>query len=147
VNDPRGRTSFTRRQVRQSPPPAGEPEYYEQTISETRDEFRFTIQIAKRIHFATFRFGILESTGGLGLDLHFLDDHLTVNNDVFAIGEQRYARVRVALAYEVLQRLWIVGGVDDVVNDSRDFFMGGQLHFNDEDLKSILPFVPATPSR
>jgi phospholipid/cholesterol/gamma-HCH transport system substrate-binding protein len=147
VNDPRGRTTFTQRQVRQSPAPAGEPEFYEQTVTETRDEFRFTLQIAKRIHFATFRFGILESTGGLGFDLHFLNDHLQVNNDVFAIGEQRYARVRVALAYEVLQRLWIVGGVDDLVNDSRDFFMGGHLHFNDEDLKSILPFVPATPSK
>jgi phospholipid/cholesterol/gamma-HCH transport system substrate-binding protein len=147
VNDPRGRTSFTQRQVRQSPPPAGEPEFYEQTITETRDEFRFTIQAAKRVHFATFRFGILESTGGLGLDFHFLDDHLQVNNDVFAIGEQRYARARVALAYEILQRLWVVGGVDDLMNDSRDFYLGGQLHFNDEDLKSILPFVPATPSR
>jgi phospholipid/cholesterol/gamma-HCH transport system substrate-binding protein len=146
VSDPRGRSTFTQRQVRQSPPPNGEPEFYQQTITETRNEFRFTLQIAKRIHFATFRFGILESTGGLGLDLHFLDDHLQVNSDAFAIGESKYARVRVALAYEILQRLWIVGGVDDLINDSRDFFLGGQLHFNDEDLKSILPFVPATPS-
>jgi phospholipid/cholesterol/gamma-HCH transport system substrate-binding protein len=144
VNDPRGRTTFTQRQVRQSPPPAGDPEFYQQTITETRNEFRFTLQIAKRVHYATFRFGILESTGGLGLDLHFLDDHLQVNTDAFAIGEAKYARVRIALAYEILQRLWIVGGVDDLINDSRDFFLGGQLHFNDEDLKSILPFVPAT---
>lgn len=144
INDPRGRTTFTQRQVRQSPPPAGDPEFYQQTITETRDEFRFTLQLAKRIHFATFRFGILESTGGLGLDLHFLNDHLQVNTDAFAIGEAKYARIRVAMAYEILQRLWIVGGVDDLINDSRDFFLGGQLHFNDEDLKSILPFVPAT---
>lgn len=143
VNDPRGRTTFSQRQVRQSPPPAGEPEFYQQTIVETRDAFRFTLQLAKRVHFATFRFGILESTGGLGLDFHFLDDHLQVNNDIFAIGEQKYARLRVALAYEILQRLWIVGGVDDLLNESRDFFLGGQLHFNDEDLKSVLPFVPA----
>jgi len=146
VNDPRGSTSFTQRQVRRSPPRDGEPEFYQENITETRNEFRFTLQIAKRIHFATFRFGILESTGGLGLDLHFLDDHLQVNSDAFAIGESKYARVRVALAYEILQRLWIVGGVDDLINDSRDFFMGGQLHFNDEDLKSILPFVPSTPT-
>lgn len=147
VNDPRGNTRFTQRQVRQSPPPAGEPEFYQQNITETSSDFRFTLQIAKRIHFATFRFGILESTGGLGLDLHFLNDHLQINNDVFAIGQQKYARIRVALAYEILQRLWLVGGVDDLLNGSRDFFLGGQLHFNDEDLKSILPFVPATPSR
>ena len=145
INDPRGRTQFTQRQVRQSPPREGEPEFYQETISETTDQFRFSLQFAKRIHFATFRFGILESTGGLGLDLHLLNDHLEINSDAFAIGEQKYARLRVSLAYEVLQRLFIVGGVDDMLNDSRDFFLGAQLRFNDEDLKSILPFVPATP--
>ncbi|MET0341746.1 MAG: MlaD family protein [Polyangiales bacterium] len=145
INDPRGSTKFTQRQVRQSPPREGEPEFYQETISETTDAFRFSLMFAKRIHFATFRFGILESTGGLGLDLHLLNDHLEINSDAFAIGEQKYARLRVALAYEVLQRLFIVGGVDDMLNDSRDFFLGAQLRFNDEDLKSILPFVPATP--
>jgi phospholipid/cholesterol/gamma-HCH transport system substrate-binding protein len=145
INDPRGRTTFTQRQVRTSPPRRGEPEFYQETISETRDQFRFTLQFAKRIHFATFRFGILESTGGLGLDLHLLNDNLEINSDAFAIGEQQYARLRVALAYQVLQRMYIVGGVDDMLNDSRDFFLGAQLRFNDEDLKSILPFVPATP--
>ncbi len=145
INDPRGRTTFTQRQVRVSPPPDGEPEFYQETVSETQDSFRFSLIFAKRLYFATFRFGILESTGGLGLDLHFLDDHLEVNSDVFAIGEQQFARVRVALAYEVVQRLWIVGGMDDMLNESRDFFLGAQLKFNDEDLKSILPFVPATP--
>jgi phospholipid/cholesterol/gamma-HCH transport system substrate-binding protein len=145
VNDPRGRTTFTQRQVRTSPPRQGEPEYYQETIAETKDQFRFTLQFAKRIHFATFRFGILESTGGLGLDLHLLDDNLEINADAFAIGEQQYARLRVAVAYQVLQRLYIVGGMDDMLNQSRDFFMGAQLQFNDEDLKSILPFVPSVP--
>jgi len=145
INDPRGRTTFTQRQVRVSPPPNGEPEFYQETISETEDAFRFSLIFAKRLYFATFRFGILESTGGLGVDLHLLDDHLEVNSDVFAIGEQQYARLRVALAYEVVQRLWLLGGMDDMLNQSRDFFLGAQLRFNDEDLKSVLPFVPATP--
>ncbi|MDB4976102.1 MAG: Mce family protein [Myxococcaceae bacterium] len=145
INDPRGRTTFTQRQVRTSPPIMGEPAYYQQTIAETKDAFRFTLQFAKRIHFATFRFGILESTGGLGLDLHLLDDNLEINADAFAIGEQKNARLRVAIAYQVLQRLFIVGGMDDMLNQSRDFFMGAQLQFNDEDLKSILPFVPRVP--
>jgi phospholipid/cholesterol/gamma-HCH transport system substrate-binding protein len=144
INDPRGKTTFTQRQVRVSPPPDGQPEFYQETISETKDALRFSLIFAKRLYFATFRFGIIESTGGLGVDFHFLDDHLEINNDVFAIGEQQYARLRVRLAYEVVQRLWIVGGVDDMLNQSRDFFLGAQLRFNDEDLKSILPFVPAS---
>jgi phospholipid/cholesterol/gamma-HCH transport system substrate-binding protein len=145
INDPRGRTTFTQRQVRVSPPRQGEPEFYQETVEETKDAFRFSLLFAKRLYFATFRFGILESTGGLGLDLHLLDDRLEVNNDVFAIGEKQYARLRIKLAYEVVQRLWLIGGMDDMLNESRDFFLGAQLKFNDEDLKSILPFVPSTP--
>jgi phospholipid/cholesterol/gamma-HCH transport system substrate-binding protein len=145
INDPRGTTTFTQRQVRTSPPKDGEPEFYQQTISETKDQFRFTLQFAKRVYFATFRFGILESTGGLGLDIHLLNDNFQLNLDAFAIGEKQYARLRAAMAYQVLERFWIVGGMDDMLNDSRDFFLGGQIQFNDEDLKSILPFVPATP--
>jgi phospholipid/cholesterol/gamma-HCH transport system substrate-binding protein len=144
IADPRGKTTFTQRQVRVSPPPDGEPEFYQETVSETKDAFRFSLMFAKRIHFATFRFGILESTGGLGVDFHLLNDHLEMNTDVFAIGEQQYARLRIALAYEVVKRLWVVGGIDDTLNESRDFFLGAQLRFNDEDLKSILPFIPAS---
>jgi phospholipid/cholesterol/gamma-HCH transport system substrate-binding protein len=144
VADPRGHTTFSQRQVRVSPPPDGEPEFYQETVSETRDSFVFTAMFAKRIHFATFRFGILESTGGLALDLHLLRDKLEVNNAVFAIGEQQYARVRVRIAYEVVRHLWLLGGMDDILNDSRDFFLGAQLRFNDHDLKSMLPFLPAT---
>jgi len=144
IADPRGRTSFTQRQVRVSPPPDGEPEFYEETISETKDAFRFSLMFAKRVHFATFRFGILESTGGLGMDIHLLHDSFELTTDVFAIGEQQYARVRERLSYEVVKRLWIVGGMDDALNQSRDFFLGAQLRFNDDDLKSILPFIPAT---
>jgi phospholipid/cholesterol/gamma-HCH transport system substrate-binding protein len=37
-------------------------------------------------------------------------------------------------------------GVDDLLNPDRtDYFFGAQLRFNDEDLKSILPFVSIRP--
>ena len=141
INDPRGLTAFTQRQVRVSPPPAGEPQFYQESISETRDAFRFSLIFAKRIHFASFRFGILESTGGLGVDLHLLNESFELNNDIFAIGEQEYARLRSKLGYEVLKHLWLMGGVDDILNENRDFFLGAQLRFDDQDLKTILPFV------
>lgn len=141
INDPRGLTEFEQTTVRRSPPAEGEPAFYQETRVTTRDAFRFSLMFAKRIHFATFRFGILESTGGVGVDFHMLDDELELTLDVFAFGEQRFPRVRTRLAYEVVQRLWILGGVDDSLNETSDFFLGAQLRFNDEDLKSILPFA------
>ncbi|TAK26502.1 MAG: MCE family protein [Myxococcaceae bacterium] len=108
----------------------------------TTDAFRFSLMFARRLGPATFRFGIKESSGGLGLDLHLLDNALEVRTDVFAFGENTYPRLRIAAAINVLQRAWLIGGVDDVFNGDRfDYFLGAQLRFNDEDLKSILPFA------
>jgi phospholipid/cholesterol/gamma-HCH transport system substrate-binding protein len=50
----------------------------------------------------------------------------------------------VAFAYEFIRKLWLLGGVDDLLNpDRRDYFVGLQLRFNDKDLKAILPFAPS----
>lgn len=145
IDDPRGSTDFTQTTVRRSPPAAGESSFYQENRVVTSDAFRFSLMFAKRIHFATLRFGILESTGGLGVDWHLLDDKIELNTDVFAFGDQAFPRLRARLAYEFVKRLWVLGGIDDAFNETSDFFMGAQLRFNDEDLKPILPFVPSTP--
>jgi phospholipid/cholesterol/gamma-HCH transport system substrate-binding protein len=64
--------------------------------------------------------------------------------DLFGFGEVVLPRWRMALGYEFIPRLWLLGGVDDILsNDRRDYFVGLQLRFNDEDLKTILPFAPS----
>ncbi len=143
INDPRGKTDFSRTTVRVSPPPAGYPSYYQETRETTRDAFRFSLMFAKKVQFSTFRFGILESTGGVGVDLHLLNNSLELNTDLFAFNENIYPRLRTRLAYEFIRKFWLLAGVDDALNKTVDFFMGAQLRFNDEDLKTILPFAPA----
>jgi phospholipid/cholesterol/gamma-HCH transport system substrate-binding protein len=97
---------------------------------------------AKRIGPFTGRFGIKESTGGLGLDIHLLKDRFEIRQDLFGFGEQLQPRWRVALSYEFIKRLWMIAGVDDIfMRDRRDYFVGLQLRFNDQDLKGILPFA------
>ena len=55
---------------------------------------------------------------------------------------------RVALSYEFIRKLWLLGGVDNILSDDRrDYFFGLQLRFNDEDLKSFLPFAPAVSTK
>jgi phospholipid/cholesterol/gamma-HCH transport system substrate-binding protein len=146
IDDPRGATQVSQTTVRTTPPREGEPPFYQETRVTRSDAFRFSFMFAKRIHFATFRFGIMENTGGLGVDLHLFDNDLELTLDAFGIGQQTYPRVRARLAYQIVERLWILGGVDDAFNDSRDFFLGGMLRFNDEDLKTLLPFMGGTLS-
>jgi phospholipid/cholesterol/gamma-HCH transport system substrate-binding protein len=86
----------------------------------------------------------MELIGGLGLDLHLLEDRFELKQDVFGFGEQLAPRWRVTMGYEFVRKLWLLGGVDDVFTaDRRDYFVGLQLRFTDNDLKTILPFAPS----
>lgn len=141
VNDPRGKTSFEQVDVDTTNP--NFPPHYREVRTTTTNAFRFSFQFAKRFGPFTGRFGIKESTGGLGLDLHLLDDRFELRQDLFGFGEELSPRWRVALAYEFIRKLWLLGGVDDILNgDRRDYFIGLQLRFTDNDLKTILPFAP-----
>lgn len=141
VNDPRGKTSFEQIDVDTTNPNL--PPHYREIRTTTTNAFRFSFQFAKRFGPFTGRFGIKESTGGLGLDIHLLDDRFELRQDLFGFGEELSPRWRIALAYEFIRKLWLLGGVDDILNkDRRDYFVGLQLRFNDRDLKSILPFAP-----
>jgi phospholipid/cholesterol/gamma-HCH transport system substrate-binding protein len=142
VDDPRGNTDFITRQVRRSPPAAGEPEFYEEQIVETTQSLLFSVMVAQRVYFATFRFGILESSGGLGVDLDFFDDTLQISAEIFQFGNSTYPRLRARVSYELLDTLFVVAGADDVINERTvDFFLGAMLRFDDQDLVSLLPFL------
>jgi phospholipid/cholesterol/gamma-HCH transport system substrate-binding protein len=140
INDPRGKTTFTQTDVDTTNP--NDPPHYRTVTTQTTDAFRFTIQFARRLGPFTGRFGIKESTGGLGLDLHLLSDRFEVVNDIFGFGESIRPRLRMFAGYMFLNRLWLLGGIDHIfLADRRDYFLGLQLRFTDDDLKSILPFA------
>ena len=141
VDDPRGATTYQTQQVTTTPPVAGQPEVQQIRTVTTRDAFRFSLGLAKRIGFVTLRFGFIESTGGVGFDLHFFRDHLEIKHDIFALGAEAFPRFRTSVALQLISRLWVLGGVDDYLNTNRDFFFGAMLRFNDEDLKSVMPFA------
>ncbi|HEX4446612.1 MAG TPA: hypothetical protein VH044_07750, partial [Polyangiaceae bacterium] len=61
---------------------------------------------------------------------------------LFGFSEEVQPRYRVFVAYEFIKHLWLLGGVDHLFLPSeRDYFIGLQLRFDDQDLKSILPFA------
>ena len=139
VNDPRGLTSITDTTTDTTNP--NQPAHYRTITTTTTDSFRFSLQFAKRMGPFTGRFGIKESTGGVGLDIHLLSDRFEIVNDLFGFSEFVQPRYRVYISYEFLRNLWIYGGVDYVFDPNlRDYFLGLQLRFNDQDLKTILPF-------
>lgn len=127
-----------------------------------QDKYRFTFQFAKQFGWLTLRYGIKESTGGAGLDAHvpWFGRDAGLSLDVFDATFDRFPRVKLTAAYEVFRSVYILGGVDEALNAprdlaiatgatavptqfetfryGRDYFFGGMLRFNDEDLAALL---------
>ena len=125
--------------VRQSPPPLFYPNEYKRTEISRSNRLKFSAQFGKSISFATFRFGIIESTGGLGMDIKVIKDRLEINTDIFEFGRRVWPRMRIRAGFEIIRRFWLLAGVDDIINGGRDYFFGLQLRFDDEDLKPLIP--------
>jgi len=148
IQDPRGARS-----VKHTSETSTDPNRPQQVFTETvevEDKLRFSFMFAKRLNFSlmatTVRFGIKESTGGIGVDLHLLRDRIEIQNDMFDPVSNRFPRLKSLFAFEFFKHMYLVGGVDDILNDrpvigaggGRDYFAGGQLRFNDEDLRGML---------
>jgi len=119
-----------------------DPPSWRVTQERTVDALRFSLQFARRLGPVTFRFGIRESSGGAGIDLHLFRDSLEIQSDLFDFSASTLPRLRFTAAYQVMRNAWLLGGVDDVLNGPRrDYYLGAMLRFNDEDMRAILLFA------
>lgn len=147
IDDPRGKRTASSTVTRSDDP--SKPAVTRTEEIKVTDDFRFSFMLAKKVAFATFRFGIKENTGGLGLDLSFFRDRFTINTDIFDFQANVFPRLKVSAAWMFYPRLHLVVGADDVLNSrartgaggGRDYFVGAMLMFNDQDLKSLLMFA------
>ncbi|MFT3693429.1 MAG: MlaD family protein [Kofleriaceae bacterium] len=126
---------------------------------EIDEGIRYTLEFGKRFGPMQLRAGIKESTFGVGADLLLGHGRLKFSADVFG-GFTHTPRVKLAGALQVFRSLYISAGVDDVLDKpgylqiedgstavpsyfdklryGRDYFLGGELRFTDEDLSSMV---------
>jgi phospholipid/cholesterol/gamma-HCH transport system substrate-binding protein len=163
VDDPRGTVTTT--VLQQNPPSTGNPVV--QTQTQTTEAIKFSAEFAKRYSFLTLRFGIIESTGGLGADFSvpikffyyskWIEDALVLKVDAFNFSVQSltYPRIRATLRFTPYEHVYVNIGLDDILNrpnrdvttnrliTGRDFFFGAGIYFTDDDIKSVLPVIPS----
>jgi len=144
VDDPRGKFDSSETTTTATPP-GGTVHTKQETFS---DDLTFTAMVAKRFSALTIRGGIMESSGGVGLDYHLMKDRLTVGVDAFDFNREDQPHLKVFGNYDIVKNFFITGGVDDILNDEGDFrtfFFGFGIKFEDEDLKTLLGTIPISP--
>jgi len=158
IDDPRGNTQVVT--IQNSVLGSATPNpYYPANLQQitTTQNLKYSVYLAKRFGFISARFGIIESTGGFGVKFHLFNDDLVVSTDVFEFANplKDHPRIKLYADYHFLGHLMITAGIDDMVNkpiedptspsriiSGRDYFLGGGIFFNEEDIKSFLSAIP-----
>lgn len=111
---------------------------------EVEDDFKFSIQIAKRYYDLGLRGGIFESQAGIALDYYFFNDRLNFSLEAFDFGSENNPHLKFITNFTPLRHIYVTSGVDDFIstNDRRSFFLGAGINFSDEDVKSLISRIP-----
>lgn len=116
----------------------------------TSDEIRFNALIARHFGPVTLRGGLIESTGGFGLDLRLVDQ-LVLSGEMFDFGGEapnlRAGGTIFPFYHPDRNRPWywlyLSGGVADILNaDGLTPYFGGGLRFTDEDIRGLVGLIP-----
>ncbi|MCG2739686.1 MAG: MCE family protein [Syntrophaceae bacterium] len=136
VSDPKGR-----RTTKDVTVGAGAPTRTEEW---DRDGLLFNAQIGKRYKDLVLRGGLLESTGGIGIDYLTLNDKLKLSFEAFGFGNDRRAHLKAGAEYRLFRHLYLSAGWDDFVSDqdNRSIYGGFAIRFEDDDLKYMLTTTP-----
>ncbi len=158
ASDPRGRVSRQTVVTTRNPPGASEVAEQVTQTAVTTSDYRVSAFLAKSYGPATLRVGVLESTGGGGVDLQGWGDRLRLSVDAFdwANPVATHPRLRASANARFTDHLYVGLGIDDALNDQafaqgrfvagRTFFGTGGLFFTDDDLKSIMAVVGMPPT-
>ncbi len=139
IDDPRGARTTETRETRVGTTVTTTTEV------KTSDELKFSAQIAKRIGPMTFRGGLMESTGGVGMDLHALDDKLKFSLEAFDFDRSRNPHLKAGATFNFLRFFFLTAGYDDFISrvGLESAYVGIGFRFEDEDIKYLFSNAPA----
>ncbi|HEX5036466.1 MAG TPA: MlaD family protein [bacterium] len=111
----------------------------EQSVVE-KDKFLISAQLAKEFHNFTFRGGLIESRGGVGIDYNYGPFGVQFSAFDFQTEGDEMPHLKAMGTVNVTPNFFILSGLDDFISkepDHPDWFIGAGLRFVDNDLKSL----------
>ncbi len=105
-----------------------------------RNKLLFSAQLAKKFYNLRIRGGLIESTGGVGLD--YAQGPLNAQFSAFDFQTKFNSKphLKALGQLNLTQNLYLVGGADDFINprQSIDYFVGGGFQIVDDQIKSVM---------
>lgn len=146
VDDPRGRERVQTRESTVTLPDGTTETTTERTVK-TEDKVLFSAQFGFELgETGRFRAGLLESSAGLGVDVPLFDRRLWLTLDAFNFDreEDLAPQLRFATRFRLNDHLYLLGGLDDFLEEDRDsIFVGAGVRWSDDDLKYLIGSVPS----
>lgn len=140
VDDPRGKKTTETRVVT--------TDGVVKTIKDvkTTEQIKISAQIAKRFKNAVVRGGIIESTGGAGIDYYMFQDRVRWTLEAFDFASEGNPRLKAGATWNLSKFFFLTAGYDDFMSNVglRSAYIGLGLQFQDEDLKYLLSSAPVS---
>ncbi len=146
VDDPKG--SFERNEALQTV--NGGPATLTSSQNLYHNKFKFSAEFAKTFYDLTVRAGVIESSGGAGVDYSLFKRKLKLSAELFGFSRIEGAYLRLYARYKFYSVFYAAAGGDDLLNNrlnpltgtSASGFIGAGLDFTNDDLKLLLTKVP-----
>ncbi len=112
-----------------------------QTTKKQYNKTLFTALFAKNFWDWTIKGGLIESTGGFGLDYSFLRKKALLSFEAFNLEK---AHLRLSARYFLSHGFYLTGGLADILdkNNRRSSYIGAGLFLTNDDLKLLLSKSP-----
>lgn len=109
----------------------------EKTVYENK--YRFTAMFGKNFYDFGIKAGVIENTGGVGLEYYTLRRQLKIGVDAFDFED---LKVRPYIRYNIVKGIYLQGGGEDLADSkNRSFFIGGGILLTSDDLKALVTRV------
>jgi len=110
-------------------------------IKTFKNKTKFTALFAKNFYDLTLKGGLIEDTGGVGIDYGMFHRRLTASVEAYDFGK---LQLRARLNYKLPYGFYLTGGYSDILNkkDSRSVFAGAGIFLTNDDFKLLLTKSP-----
>lgn len=112
-----------------------------QTTKRFKNKTKFTALFAKNFYDLTLKAGMIETSGGFGVDYHLFNRKLRFSVEAFNFAR---TNIRVSARYDLFHGIYITAGQQDMLNkdNKQSSYLGAGLYLTNDDLKLLLTKSP-----